>query len=115
MFCSIEEDRIRIKQEQEESPEDLFVAQEHKPLTTLLSGPYAGLKSANKRVRVPEKVDSEEEPETTFGLASDVANEDDMDENVESEPQPEHSSEASKTSFGPVKKVAKRGEALKNV
>ena len=66
-------------------------------------------------MRVRENSDSEEEPKATFGLAPDVADEGGMGENVESEHQPEHSNEASKISFGPAKKIARKGGALKDV
>lgn len=79
--------KFEIKREREQTPEGLFVEPGHEPepstraaLTTLSSGPYAGLQSAKKRKR--ENIDPEE---------------------------------GSKVSFGPAKKAAKKGAALKNV
>ena len=120
MFCSIEEARIEIKREREESPESLFVAQENKPLTVLSSGPYAGLKSAKKRVRVHENVESEDdEMKPAVGPAQNVVKEGDVGEDVDWEMESEKESEkeaetGSKPVFGPGKKV-KKGGVLKDV
>lgn len=120
MFCSIEEARIKIKREREESPESLFVAQENKPLTILSSGPYAGLKSAKKRMRVHENVKSqEEESKPTFGPAQNVVKEGDVGEVVDWEKESEKEAEKEaekglKPLFGPAKKT-KKGGVLKDV
>lgn len=79
-----EEAHAKIKQERDKSPEGLFVAQDDEPetatRTTVSSGPYAGLKSAKKRVH--ETTDPKENPTS---------------------------------SFGPAKKIVKKGNGLKNV
>ena len=97
-----EEGRLKIKREREPSPKDLFIAQDDENSTrgfhtTFASGPYAGLKSAKKRAR--QDVDLEEEE----------PNEAALDESVDE-------GEASKTSYGPAKKVARKsGAVLKDV
>lgn len=82
-----DEVQTTIKREREPSPEGLFIAQDQEPetttpvaSTTLSSGPYAGLRSAKKRVH------QDVEPEKSAA-----------------------------SSFGPPKKVAKKGEGLRNM
>ena len=94
----------------EQSPESLFVAQDHTPNsftrfspTTVSSGPYAGLHSAKKRVR--ESVDLEASFDSAEAIAKKKAA---VHETVDPK-------ENSRASFGPAKKVAKKGGALKNV
>ncbi|KAF6241840.1 hypothetical protein HO173_000552 [Letharia columbiana] len=69
-----EESRLEIKRERDQSPESLFVTQDkntktdtHVAVTTLSSGPFAGLRSAKKRVR--EDTDLEEESMASYGSA----------------------------------------------
>lgn len=75
-------------------------------LTTLSSGPYAGLQSAKKRPR--ESVILEEDSSACFGPVMKAAKKAAVDENVNTKEKPT-------ASFGPPKKIAKRGGVLKNV
>ena len=91
----------------EQSPESLFVAQDHTSFTrfsptSVSSGPYAGLHSAKKRAR---DVDLEASFESAEAITKKKAA---VHETV-------NPKEDSRASFGPAKKVAKKGSALKNV
>ena len=82
---SIEEALAKAKREREHSP--LFVEQDDAPKlstgaarTTLSSGPYAGLRSAKKRVR--ETGDAEGNPRPSFGPSKKVGKKYDALQNV---------------------------------
>ena len=112
-YLEEEESRLKIKCERDQSPESLFVTQDtnaqtdtHVAVTTLSSGPFAGLRSAKKRVR--EHASLEQESKDSFGPARKVVKKAAVRENVDSD-------EGSKASFGPAKKVVKQGGVLKNV
>ena len=83
--CSIEEALAKAKRDREHSP--LFVEQDDAPKvsngaarTTVSSGPYAGLRSAKKRVR--ETGDPEGNPKPSFGPPKKVGKKYDALQNV---------------------------------
>ena len=83
--CSIEEALAKAKRDREHSP--LFVEQDDAPKvstsaarTTVSSGPYAGLRSAKKRVR--ETGDPEGNPRPSFGPPKKVGKKYDALQNV---------------------------------
>ena len=84
-FCSVEEALAKAKRDREDPP--LFVEQDDAPTvssgaarTTVSSGPYAGLRSAKKRVR--ETGDPEGNPRPSFGPPKKVGKKYDALQNV---------------------------------
>ena len=101
---------MKVKLEREISSESLFMPQAipsetttHPRRTSLSSGPYAGLKSAKKRVR-----DDMDESHNSVGPKKKAARKVAFPENVDLK-------EEAKSRFGPAKKLAKKTAPLKNV
>lgn len=102
--------RVKIKREREHSPESLFLPHDPTPeptthaaaVTTVTSGPYAGLQSARKRVRNNVQPDEEEEESKATVMEGHDGENGDVKDDV-------------KAGFGPAKKTNKKGAGLQNV